>query len=782
MPSADYIDRLWLTLVTSTRRSCPDILQSLRAFVGYNLDLLKRQRVKKFKRPSARNSLQILLRRSCVAPVLRFSDLTLSPIFSQKFMEPGASPGQDSNPGLLPKPSVVDEEPTLSGEPSATAYVTTSKQLKQHRYEQPSGLWYPPTAFVFSVWPAPPPPPPPGSKSATPPPPPPKASTSSSQPQTSTPTQQWYHDHPPTAFSYSAEGFSSYAHGHSPPSVGGYMVPHGHYGGYTGPYMVVPQGYHQQQAHIVQPSNHGLGFFQCIPQEWSESQPECFDHDSESDSGSCCSGSHVIDCKQSSPNYVVDPSRETDYWSNMTVSIFQNIFSKLAESDAKNVRLVNRHWRAVFDNNLETLTPSVMMSKLIVLRFPHLKALHLTNCSHVRNQDLVTITSSGMRLHTLTLGDGMAKPWVTNKGVACISKITSLTSLNLQDCKNVTNNGMVALNKLSYLEALSLKGCQKLTSTGLEALQSNTALTSLNLFGCLRMGDKGLLSLSNLNLLTLTLGCTKVKDEGLSYLAKMTSLQELHFEREDMTDVGIKTLSSLTNLQSLALRDCGDVSGDSLSHLIPQLPNLQSLDLYKNFSIDDSQLSKCLEFLGSVTFLDLRGTFVTEGGLSELTRLSSLQRLCLAPSQENADVYGEYMCVISNLTQLTSLTINNCQLVSFPLAKSLRQLTQLRVLDLSDEEKLEVSQKPPVNQAAVDVMATLTSLTSIDLSRRPVHEDHLSVLAERLPKLHKLIIIGCPVLSSEVQSLQRRFPELSIHRKPLPDVSCSSSDHGSSTG
>ena len=52
------------------------------------------------------------------------------------------------------------------------------------------------------------------------------------------------------------------------------------------------------------------------------------------------------------------------------------------------------------------------------------------------------------------------------------------------------------------------------------------------------------------------------------------------------------------------------------------------------------------------------------------------------------------------------------------------------------------------------------------------------MLAERLPRLNTLIIVGCPVLYTEVQSLQRRFPQLIIHRKPLFDVSCSSSDHG----
>lgn len=61
-----------------------------------------------------------------------------------------------------------------------------------------------------------------------------------------------------------------------------------------------------------------------------------------------------------------------------------------------------------------------------------------------------------------------------------------------------------------------------------------------------------------------------------------------------------------------------------------------------------------------------------------------------------------------------------------------------------------------------------------------MHEEHLSVLAERLPRLRTLFVVGCPLLFHELQALQKRFPELAIHRKPVhdPPLSCSSSDHG----
>jgi hypothetical protein len=229
-----------------------------------------------------------------------------------------------------------------------------------------------------------------------------------------------------------------------------------------------------------------------------------------------------------------------------------------------------------------------MLSRLLVKRFPNLKTLHLTNCPIVRNRDLMII--SILPLQTLTLGDNACKPWVTNAGILQIANIKSLTSLNLHDCRNITNTGLMALTSLQNLSSLSLKGCQRLTNTGLDALQRHSTLTSLNLHGCMRIADKGILALSHLRLVSLHLGNTKVRDEGLTYLAQITTLQELHFDTEELTDAGVTQLTSLTRLESLALRDCGDVSGDSLSVLVPALPNLMSLDLYRNITMDDLQV------------------------------------------------------------------------------------------------------------------------------------------------------------------------------------------------
>ena len=132
------------------------------------------------------------------------------------------------------------------------------------------------------------------------------------------------------------------------------------------------------------------------------------------------------------------------------------------------------------------------------------------------------------------------------------------------------------------------------------------------------------------------------------------------------------------------------------------------------------QLSRCLEFLGAVTYLDLRGTPVTEDGLQQLTKLSSLQKLCLSPTKD--DLWCQYLCVICNLTQLTSLSINNCTLISFGQLETLRQLKLLRELDLSHDSSKLIEERcslphQSVNPNAINAMAAITSLTSIDLSR-----------------------------------------------------------------
>lgn len=87
------------------------------------------------------------------------------------------------------------------------------------------------------------------------------------------------------------------------------------------------------------------------------------------------------------------------------------------------------------------------------------------------------------------------------------------------------------------------------------ALQQLTGVTKLNLYGCKRLSDAGMTFLQGLPLVALSLGQTRIRDEGLSKLTVLTSLTELHLVKEEVREMALRSLSSLTGLEVLSLRD-----------------------------------------------------------------------------------------------------------------------------------------------------------------------------------------------------------------------------------
>lgn len=450
-------------------------------------------------------------------------------------------------------------------------------------------------------------------------------------------------------------------------------------------------------------------------------------------------------------------------WSSLVSGVLQLVFRFIRDSDVKSFRLVCKHWRLSADQAVERLKPSLLKSKGMVTLFPRLQVLQLIQCPNIRNRDLYVLAQSNLSLKVLTIGDDTNKPWVTNRGLANIAQISSLRCLSLHDCNSVTNNGLSALNRLKQLSSLSLKGCKKITNAGLEALQHNAALTSLNLYGCIRVSDKGLAPLMHLPLVALHLGLTKIKDEGLGYIAKLTGLRELNCTKEEVTDAGVSLLRTLNNLESLALRNCCGTTGDAIVSLIPCLPKLQMLDVFKNYEFGDEQLASCMPYLDHVTALDLRGTWVKEDGIAQLARLTKLCRLSVSPQ---LDVWSDSLCVLSVLTQLTALTVSCCGELSAKFMQSLRNLRSLRELNLCDDVAPEdLAARDPMQLQIIEGLLKLTSLTALDLSRRRVRIEHLELLACNLPNLISMVLPHTPSAPHDFHWLETMCPRINFFRR-----------------
>jgi hypothetical protein len=71
----------------------------------------------------------------------------------------------------------------------------------------------------------------------------------------------------------------------------------------------------------------------------------------------------------------------------------------------------------------------------------------------------------------------------------------------------------------------------------------------------------------------------------------------------------------------------------------------------------------------------------------------------------------------------------------------------------------------PVQDVIIANLVNLTTLTSLDLSRRHVRHDQLDVVASKLQRLLSLSICGCPISASSSVELQKKYPHLVIIRK-----------------
>jgi hypothetical protein len=65
-----------------------------------------------------------------------------------------------------------------------------------------------------------------------------------------------------------------------------------------------------------------------------------------------------------------------------------------------------------------------------------------------------------------------------------LSRLTTLTSLSLQDCAGVTDKEVLVLSSLTGLTSLGLCDCPNVTSEGVRAVSNLTALSSLDLNWC----------------------------------------------------------------------------------------------------------------------------------------------------------------------------------------------------------------------------------------------------------------------------------------------------------
>ena len=185
-----------------------------------------------------------------------------------------------------------------------------------------------------------------------------------------------------------------------------------------------------------------------------------------------------------------------------------------------------------------------------------LEVAKLDNCHSLVGRGLLAFSSSH-RLHTLSLASCRR---LTDEAIVNISHLISLEALSLDGCRCLTDRSLAAITGLYALRKLDLSQCDLITNDGLDQLQKLESLEELSLGWCRLITDAGI------NILTTQAG-------------RASTMRILRLARCPITDEGVSYLGRLLTLQELDLNGCSNVSSVALGNTLEKMKDLQTLDV-----------------------------------------------------------------------------------------------------------------------------------------------------------------------------------------------------------
>ena len=168
---------------------------------------------------------------------------------------------------------------------------------------------------------------------------------------------------------------------------------------------------------------------------------------------------------------------------------------------------------------------------------------------------------------------------ITDCSVSELCRLSSLEKLDLGFCNQITDVSLGTLARLPVLRSLNLNWCYGLTDLGMGALRECESLESISLWSCEGITDRGVEALAGLpNLKNLELPeFAAITDNGLSALsANAAGLEALRLDHlTGISGKGLVGLGELTQLRSLRVHSCPNVTADAIARLQKALPGCQ---------------------------------------------------------------------------------------------------------------------------------------------------------------------------------------------------------------
>jgi len=215
---------------------------------------------------------------------------------------------------------------------------------------------------------------------------------------------------------------------------------------------------------------------------------------------------------------------------------------------------------------------------------------------------------------------------ITDIGICHISKIKTLTKLELIHCLYLTNMSLIHIANTEIIN-LIIDNNRNITDFGIAKLAKNTTtLKNLELKNIINITKEGLLPIvthCKLSYLKLYLSAPYIDD----VIFALTSLTELCLSSTTLTDSGLLKLSTISNLNNLVLKYNLSITNDGLITLA-NMSNLQELHL-EEICVDDNTLITLSKSKTIITLFINDTKRITKFGIKSLSNLITLKYLDL---------------------------------------------------------------------------------------------------------------------------------------------------------
>lgn len=363
----------------------------------------------------------------------------------------------------------------------------------------------------------------------------------------------------------------------------------------------------------------------------------------------------------------------SDYISNLPDECLACIFQYLNSGDRKRCSLVCRRWLLVEGQSRHRLSLNAQADLFEVVpsiftRFDAMTKLALKcdrRSTSINDAALISISLHCRQLTRLKL---RACREITDVGISEFTKnCKNLKKLSCGSC-NFGSKGLNAvLNNCPTLEELSVKRLRGITDgAAVEPIGPGVAASSLkviflkDLFNGLCFGPM-IIGAKNLRTLKL-FRCSGDWDRVLEVIAdRATGLVELHLERLQVSDIGLRAISSCLNLEILHLVKTPECTNDGLKAVAEHCKLLRKLhiDGWKTNRIGDEGLIAVAKNCPNLQELVLIGVNPTRISLEKLaTGCPNLERLALCGSETVGD--SEISCIAEKCIALKKLCIKSC--------------------------------------------------------------------------------------------------------------------------